>query len=94
MYGMHGMYGHDLGWEPGHPDNDPASDPDEVQGCVNELRDALAAHGITLPSVGVELPAFAARPRLPLVALGNCNVDTARRLAAVLRTAWRGEAQP
>ncbi|OEU88597.1 hypothetical protein DB35_16065 [Streptomyces abyssalis] len=61
---------------------------------MSDLRDALAAHGITLPSVGVELPAFAARPQLPLVALGNCNVDTARRLAAVLRTAWRGEAQP
>ncbi|NLU71564.1 hypothetical protein HCC61_02475 [Streptomyces sp. HNM0575] len=65
-----------------------------MEECVSELRDALAAHGITLPSVGIELPAFAARPRLPLVALGNCNVDTARRLAAVLRTAWRGEAQP
>lgn len=80
------MYGHDLGWDPG-----PVTD--DVQDCVTELRTALAAHGITLPSVDVELPAFAASPRLPLVALGNCNVDTARKLAAVLRTAWRGEAQ-
>jgi hypothetical protein len=80
MYGTYGIYG-------------PDSDTEEVQDCVSDLRTALAAHGITLPSVGVEPAAFANRPSLPLVALGNCNVDTARRLAAVLRTAWRGEAQ-
>lgn len=80
------MHGHDLGWGPG-----PGDDPGDVQDCVSDLRDALAAHGITLPSVGIELPGFAARPQSPLVALGNCNVDTARRLTAVLRTAWRGE---
>lgn len=81
------MYGHELGWNHGS-----GSDPHDVQDCVSELRDALAAHGITLPSVDVELGAFASRPQLPLVALGNCNVDTARKLSAVLRTAWRGEA--
>jgi hypothetical protein len=85
------MYGHDLGWEP--TPGTTAHDPDDVENCVAELRDALAAHGITLPSIGVELPAFAATPRLPLVALGNCNAETARRLSAVLRTAWRVEGQ-
>ncbi|WP_308402039.1 ATP-binding protein [Streptomyces shenzhenensis] len=55
--------------------------------CVEELRDALAAHGITLPSMRVDLPSFAATygPSPGLVALGNCNVATARRLTALLR---------
>ncbi|SCK19206.1 hypothetical protein H181DRAFT_01364 [Streptomyces sp. WMMB 714] len=82
------MYGHDLGWEPGHQ---PATD--DVHTVVGDLRNLLAAHGITLPSIGVEPPAFAASPPQPLVALGNCNVDTARKLAAVLRTAWHEEGQ-
>lgn len=72
------LYPHDL----------PDRAADDVDACVTDLRTALAAHGITLPSIGVEAPAFAANPPLPLVALGNCNVDTARRLTAVLRTAW------
>ncbi|QPP08966.1 hypothetical protein G4Z16_24015 [Streptomyces bathyalis] len=42
---------------------------------MTDLREALAAHGITLPSITVELPAFAAEAQLPLMALGNCNVD-------------------
>ncbi|MFG2127996.1 hypothetical protein ACGFNV_09370 [Streptomyces sp. NPDC048751] len=57
--------------------------------CVEELRTALALHGITLPSLRVDLPTFAARYARPagLVALGNCNTATARALAAVLREA-------
>jgi hypothetical protein len=57
--------------------------------CVEELRDALAAHGITLPSLRVDLPSFAAsyRPPAGLISLGNCNTATARRLAEVLRKA-------
>ncbi|MFG2464380.1 hypothetical protein ACGFXB_02740 [Streptomyces canus] len=47
--------------------------------CLEELRDALALHGITLPSLRVGVPA--------LIALGGCNVGTARELAAVLRKA-------
>ncbi|NBM16203.1 hypothetical protein [Streptomyces sp. GC420] len=59
------------------------TDADE---CVDQLRAALAAHGITLPSLGIDLPAFAARgPARPLVALGNCNPTTARALVAALR---------
>ncbi|MFD9970996.1 hypothetical protein [Streptomyces sp. NPDC059017] len=58
------------------------ADADE---CV-ELRAALADHGIALPSFGIDLPSFAARgPSRPLIALGNCNLTTARALVAALR---------
>ncbi|MFB7914647.1 hypothetical protein [Streptomyces sp. NPDC056061] len=58
---------------------------------INALRAALSAHGITLPSLGVDPLTLAWwEPRTPLVALGNCNVATARRLAEVLRTAAGG----
>ncbi|MCK8435405.1 MULTISPECIES: hypothetical protein [unclassified Streptomyces] len=60
--------------------------PTEADVCVEELRAALAAHGITLPSLGVDLPAYASRcPTRPLVALGNCNLLTARALTTALR---------
>jgi anti-sigma regulatory factor (Ser/Thr protein kinase) len=54
---------------------------------VSDLRNALAAHGITLASLRADLPTFAGTyaPPVGLVALGNCNTVTARRLAAVLR---------
>ncbi|MBZ9638262.1 hypothetical protein [Streptomyces sp. PSKA30] len=57
--------------------------------CLEELRAALAAHGITLPSLRVDLPSFAGayRPPAGLISLGNCNIDTARKLAEVLRKA-------
>jgi hypothetical protein len=61
-------------------------DHPDAQGCVEELRAALAAHGITLPSLGIDLPTFAARYRTPLlIALGNCNLATARALVDALR---------
>ncbi|MGW2098270.1 ATP-binding protein [Streptomyces olivaceoviridis] len=55
--------------------------------CVDDLRDALSTHGITLPSLRVDLPSFAGtyQPSAGLVALGNCNVATARKLARALR---------
>jgi hypothetical protein len=60
--------------------------PAEADACVEELREALAAHGITLPSLGIDLPSFASLcPTRPLVALGNCNLLTAKALAAALR---------
>ncbi|MEU5519315.1 hypothetical protein ABZ759_01045 [Streptomyces sp. NPDC047860] len=60
--------------------------PTEADTCAEELRAALAAHGITLPSLGVDLPTFSARcPARPLIALGNCNVLTAQALTAALR---------
>ncbi|WP_043452980.1 ATP-binding protein [Streptomyces fulvoviolaceus] len=71
---------------PPHPPTQPHGVYDTTL-CVEELRDALAAHGITLPSLRVDLPGFAGtyRPPAGLVALGNCNTATARRLLAVLR---------
>ncbi|WP_328670246.1 hypothetical protein OG905_16095 [Streptomyces sp. NBC_00322] len=61
-------------------------DQPDVQDCAEEPRTALAAHGITLPSLGVDLPTFAAGYRTPpLIALGNCNLATARALVVALR---------
>lgn len=65
-------------------------DPDDVQDCMEQLRTALEANGITLPSLGVEAAAFAGTypPRYGgLVALGNCNAATARKLAEALHKA-------
>ncbi|BDM73823.1 hypothetical protein HEK616_73100 [Streptomyces nigrescens] len=60
---------------------------DEVHDCTELLRSALRANDITLPSLGVDLPGLAGSYALPLVALGNCNTETARRLAEALRKA-------
>ncbi|MER6105309.1 hypothetical protein ABT115_24120 [Streptomyces sp. NPDC001832] len=68
-----------------HPHDGAGTDAD-VQDCVNDLRAALAAHGVTLPSLGIDLPTFAALHRTPpLITLGNCNLPTARALVAALR---------
>jgi hypothetical protein len=62
--------------------------PLDTETCVEQLRDALAANGITLPSLGIDLPTFAGTcTASPLVRLGNCNAATARALADELRTA-------
>ncbi|AYN41653.1 hypothetical protein D9753_25370 [Streptomyces dangxiongensis] len=67
------------------PDRSPTAY--DVTLCVEELRTALALHGITLPSLRVDLPGFAGTysPPAGLVTLGNCNTATARALAAALR---------
>ncbi|MEU3826870.1 hypothetical protein GT045_25440 [Streptomyces sp. SID486] len=69
------------------PDRSPTTY--DVTLCVEDLRSALALHGITLPSLRVDLAGFAGTyaPPAGLVTLGNCNVTTARALAAVLRKA-------
>ncbi|MEV7382064.1 hypothetical protein [Streptomyces lydicus] len=70
------------------PHREPHCDPhDDVHDSAAELRTALQDHGITLPSLGVDLPGFAGAYGVPLVALGNCNAATARRLADALRKA-------
>ncbi|WP_175408058.1 hypothetical protein [Streptomyces sp. TRM64462] len=46
---------------------------------VDELRIVLGSHDIKLPSLGRDF----GTP--PLIALGNCNLATARALLAVLR---------
>lgn len=64
---------------------------DDIRPDVEALRTALAGHGITLPSLGVDPVTLAGRTvRPPLVALGNCTVATARQLAEALRTATGG----
>ncbi|MGW1872890.1 hypothetical protein [Streptomyces sp. NPDC001975] len=67
------------------PDHSPTAY--DVTLCVEDLRTALAEHGITLPSLRVDLPSFAGTytPPAGLVTLGNCNTATARALAAALR---------
>ncbi|GLX34873.1 hypothetical protein [Streptomyces lavendulae] len=64
------------------------SDPDGDRVAITaltELRAALAAHGITLPSLDLHLPSYAASHRSPpLISLGNCNPATAQRLADAL----------
>ncbi|WP_330331399.1 hypothetical protein OHS33_17740 [Streptomyces sp. NBC_00536] len=61
---------------------------DAARECMIRLREALAEHGITLPSLGLDLPTFASIYLTPpLISLGNCNVKTAAQLTAVLRTA-------
>ncbi|MGW7519811.1 hypothetical protein ACWGJ2_29945 [Streptomyces sp. NPDC054796] len=67
---------------------DVVSARDEADSAAEELREALASHAITLPSLGTDTVTYASEYRYPLVQLGRCNVETARMLAAVLRTAW------
>lgn len=56
--------------------------------AVVRLQDSLAALGITLPSLGIDLLSCGgpADPR-PLVELGRCNLETAAALTDALRSA-------
>ncbi|WP_251056715.1 hypothetical protein [Streptomyces sp. ISL-94] len=57
----------------------------EATECLDRLRAALAAHGITLPSLDLHLLSYAGSYRTPpLISLGNCNLATAQRLADAL----------
>lgn len=69
------------------------SAPDDADRCVDELKSALSVHGIALPSLCVDVPAFAgAHGRTAgLVGLGNCNTETARKLIAALRGTCRAD---
>ncbi|MER5831881.1 hypothetical protein ABT116_13835 [Streptomyces sp. NPDC002130] len=58
---------------------------EEAEDVVKELRAELAEAGITLPSLGIDPVSLAREAPCPLVELGRCSVETARRLAAVLR---------
>ncbi|MEV5429037.1 hypothetical protein [Streptomyces sp. NPDC052701] len=57
----------------------------EAEEAVEELRTELAEAGITLPSLGLDPVSLAREAPCPLVELGRCSVETARRLAAALR---------
>ncbi|WP_067486585.1 hypothetical protein [Actinomadura hibisca] len=64
----------------------PVAKPDpfaESRAALDELRAALDAAGIALPSLGLD--AAATIGPTVLVDLGRCNPATARRLAAVIR---------
>ncbi|WP_248001285.1 hypothetical protein [Streptomyces sp. RPA4-5] len=56
----------------------------QAEDVTAELRTALQKAGITLPSLGVDPVSCAGGFMAPLVELGRCNLDTARRLAGVL----------
>ncbi|GAA3972744.1 hypothetical protein [Streptomyces marokkonensis] len=58
---------------------------EEAEVTVKELRAALTEAGITLPSLGLDPVSLAREAPCPLIELGRCSVETARRLAAVLR---------
>ncbi|WP_354406002.1 hypothetical protein [Streptomyces sp. PvP037] len=58
---------------------------EEAEEVVKELRTALAKGEISLPSLGLDPVSLAREAPCPLVELGRCSVETARRLAAVLR---------
>ncbi|GGS25341.1 hypothetical protein AB0E75_02780 [Streptomyces griseoviridis] len=64
----------------------PRPQEDDLTRCVDELRAALAVHGITLPSLRAD-PLTYHGAYAGLVALGSCNSDTARALTAALRKA-------
>ncbi|MGW6707567.1 hypothetical protein ACWGDE_22130 [Streptomyces sp. NPDC054956] len=62
-----------------HPHDREATD------ALDRLREALASHGIVLPSLDLHLLSYAGRyATTPLIALGNCNAATAQRLADAL----------
>ncbi|MFB6436059.1 hypothetical protein ACFCVY_04640 [Streptomyces sp. NPDC056411] len=56
----------------------------EAEEVAAELHTAFQEVGITLPSIGVDAVSCASGYLAPLVELGRCNLDTARRLAGVL----------
>jgi hypothetical protein len=57
----------------------------EAEETVEELRTELAEAGITLPSLGLDPVSLAREAPCPLIELGRCSVETARRLVAALR---------
>jgi hypothetical protein len=59
----------------------------EAEAVRDELRTALRAAGITLPSLAVDTVSYAEPEPRPLLDLGRCNVPTARRIIAALRQA-------
>ncbi|MFF0726148.1 hypothetical protein [Streptomyces sp. NPDC004134] len=53
--------------------------------ACEELRAALTAAGVVLPSLGLDPVSCSGSAPLGLIDLGRCNIATARALAAVLR---------
>ncbi|MER5222597.1 hypothetical protein [Streptomyces flaveus] len=61
----------------------------EAKATRDELEEALAGAGVLLPSLGLDALSLASDYLPPLVDLGRCNPDTARKLAAALREITR-----
>ncbi|MEW9520701.1 hypothetical protein [Streptomyces tubercidicus] len=59
----------------------------EAEAVCEELADALRRTGIVLPSLTVDALTYGYEPPRVLVELGRCNVETTRKLIAVLKTA-------
>ncbi|MGW2122937.1 hypothetical protein [Streptomyces sp. NPDC001758] len=57
---------------------------EEAEEVVEDLRAALAKAGITLPSLGLDPVSLAREAPCPLIGLGRCSVETARRIAAAV----------
>lgn len=57
---------------------------EEAEEVVKELRAVLAKAGISLPSLGLDPVSLAREAPCPLVELGRCSVETARRIAAAV----------
>lgn len=58
---------------------------EQAEAVREELAGALKKAGITLPSLGLDAPTFTGYRPVPLIDLGRCNLETARKLAAALR---------
>ncbi|MFE3599049.1 hypothetical protein [Streptomyces sp. NPDC059142] len=76
---------------PSDPSPAPVTDLTDPHTAVTEavrgLDEALTVLGITLPSLGIDPPSYAFITPRPLVELGRCNLETARRLTVALRNA-------
>ncbi|GAB2913747.1 hypothetical protein [Streptomyces mayteni] len=57
----------------------------DAESAAEEVREALEAAGIVLPSLRVDLASCAGEATRPLLDLGRCNLDLARKLASILR---------
>ncbi|CAL9432565.1 hypothetical protein C1708_22155 [Streptomyces sp. DH-12] len=57
---------------------------EEAEEVVKELRAAFAKAGISLPSLGLDPVSLAREAPCPLIELGRCSVETARRIAAAV----------
>ncbi|MCK7627330.1 hypothetical protein MUU72_30265 [Streptomyces sp. RS10V-4] len=56
----------------------------EAEAARDELADALERNGIVLPSLSVDPLSYGSQPPRPLIELGRCNPQTARKLAAAI----------
>lgn len=61
----------------------------EAEAACGELAAVLKQTGIVLPSLAVDPVTFGYEPPRALVELGRCNVETTRKLIAVLQRAAR-----